>query len=328
MALFFLISLGVLGAFLAYQNWTEIRNQDELIDTLSSTQEEFPAQSSEMNNLSPEQTVDIFYSWYLQYDGNPIVTGAYQTSEFVSDRFKDSIRVQFTDEETAQADPFLLTQDLPSLFEIADTIISDQLASVKVIFTFDQQEVFRQIDLIRIDDQWKIDQVQMIEGIKRATDDQQQMEIIVYFPNEQKAPQGNVDCSLVYGTARSISSTFDLETEIEEALKELFKGPTTQEEQEGFSSFFSPETSQLLNEVKLVDDTAYIDLIDAPSTLEGQNASCAGQALLSQIEETIKHSRQVQKVVVSTNGNAQEFYEWLQLGCDENNNFCQTVFGE
>jgi hypothetical protein len=326
LALFFLITLGVLGVFLTYQQWQE-EEEIETFQEAINQHSELELESIDLSELSPNQVVQRFYSWYLNYKGNPVADKAYLSSELVSDRFKELIQTQVVDQEVAQVDPFLLAQDLPEKFEATESIIEDDTASIKVIFTIDQQEFFRQVDLIKADNIWQINQVQIIEGVMRATDEENEMEVIVYFSDKQAIQEGG-DCGIVYGTSRTISQSFDLESEIEATLQELFKGPTTQEEEGRFTSIFSQETADLLNDFRLVDNTAYVDLDNAPEKLAGQNASCAGQALLSQIEETVKHNQQVTQVVISTNGDAQAFYEWLQLPCDESNNFCQTVFEE
>lgn len=38
--------------------------------------------------LSPDQVTKIFYSWYMSYPSNPLTSGAYKTSIYLSDGFK------------------------------------------------------------------------------------------------------------------------------------------------------------------------------------------------------------------------------------------------
>lgn len=324
LALFFLITLGVLGAFLAYRQG-QANRMETLPNDIAHEQTDSRTKPTNSATLAPQEVVEQFYNWYLSLDDSPMATEAYLESELVSDRFKELISSQLTSEQENQVDPFLLAQDQPTEFRVAESIIEGDTAAIKVVFTIGQQEFYRQVDLIKTNGIWQINQVQMIEGLKRATNEEDEMEVIVYFSDKQAIQEGS-DCDVVYGVSRTIPFTFDLEAEIEVTLQELFKGPSPQEEEDRFTSFFSQETADLLNDFRLVDNTAYIDLNNAPQKLAGQNASCAGQALLSQIEETVKHNRQATQVVISTNGDAQAFYEWLQLSCDESNNFCQTVF--
>lgn len=316
-------------SFYQWQKTTPPTTQPPAITTL--TPIEYTNQAPNLINLAPEQTAEVFYNWYLQYEGNPLAEGAYLETNLLSIRLKQAIQEQFEGDQPSQLDPLLLAQDLPSGFRIADAILENELATIKIALEYDQTEVFRQVDLVKQDSHWQIDQVQMIEGLKRVSDDDQ-MEVIVYFSNNEKAPEASTDCSLVYGTPRQVEFSYDVEIELAATLSELFKGPTAQEREQGFSSHFSEKTKGLLNQVKVVDATAYIDLaVDLAKdnhALTSQNASCAGAALLAQIQETILHHRELQTVVISTNGSAQDFYHWLQLDCEAGNNYCQTVFGE
>jgi hypothetical protein len=325
-ALFSLVLLGITGAVLAYQQAQNSSVQNGIFLNTTLNRNRDSNQELNLSQSNPEQTVILFYDWYLNFAGNPLTSGAYLESNYLSERLKEAVALQLADQQMGQADPFLLAQDVPEEFKIVDTLVDDETAAIKMAFTISGQEFFRQIDLIRTNGVWQINQVQMIEGLKRSLENEEMMEAIVYFSNNFKAPEGSSDCGLVYGTSRLVPFTYDLETEIEAALVELFKGPTTKEKELGFESYFSADTAGLLNQFKLVDNTAYLDLNDASSKLRGQNASCSGEALLAQIEETIKHHRSISQVVISSNGSAEEFYEWMQLGCSENNNFCQTVF--
>lgn len=277
-------------------------------------------------NLSAEQTVAAFYQWYLNYNDNPILSEAYKDSQMLSDRLKDSISLQFSQEQLDAVDPLLLAKDKPNNFEIIESVVENNLASVLVSFTFDQAEIFRQITLIKTDGLWQIDQVQIVENNQLVINDDQEMNVNVYFNDMSKYGEDIIRCEEVYGFARSIAATNNLETKIASTLNELFKGPTESEKEVGASSAFNKNTAQLLNKVKIIDNTAYVDLNNATVVLEGNNSSCAEGALIAQIIETVKDNQEIQMVVISDNGSAKAFYEWLQLACYEENNYCQTVF--
>ncbi len=144
--------------------------------------------------------------------------------------------------------------------------------------------------------------------------------IIVYFANEEKAPTDNTDCSLVYGTRRTIEDTSQI---YRTKLNELFRGPTEEEKATGFSSFFSQETAEILQEVIVEGDTAYVNLTDIRDTIPSVSSSCGYQQFNASVSETLKHNnRNIENVIFAINGDPEIFYEWVQIGCTEENNFC------
>jgi|GEM_PF-5774547 len=323
--LLLLVSLIVifLGASFLYQNSLYQTKESESITTVTESNIQHPTEK----NLDPIQTVDAFYRWYLNNDGNALDTDSFSESQLISNRLKEIVSPQLKTESSFQTDPFTLTEILPESFVIDDSKVEEQLATVEISFFTEQLESFREVNLILTDGQWKIDQVQIIDNISKPTNNEDSVEVKIYFNDISQYPEDEgFQCEQVFGFTRNIPTTTDLETKIKLTLNELFKGPTAKEKERGATSTFSDSTTQLLNEVKVIDKTAYLDFIDAVEVLAGNNSSCGGSSLIAQIENTVKQNFEIEKVVMSNNGNAEDFYLWLQLGCEEENNYCQTVF--
>ncbi|MGB9680972.1 MAG: GerMN domain-containing protein [Minisyncoccia bacterium] len=144
----------------------------------------------------------------------------------------------------------------------------------------------------------------------------------IYFSNEKLNPNLK-DCSLVYPVNRTISLNGDpfLQT-----LNLLFLGPTEQEKAEGYTSVFSPENKDILKNLDISPDgIVYIDLYDIRSIMPEVSSSCGSSQFMKSIEETLKQFQLVKKVIFAINGDPQMFYEWVQLGCSEENNNCDKT---
>ncbi len=151
------------------------------------------------------------------------------------------------------------------------------------------------------------------------------MTVTVYFGNDQLNP-GQVDCGLVYPVTRTVPA---MPSVAEVALAELFAGPTEAERQQGYTSWFSSETQSILKSLKIQDGTAYLNLADIRWVISGASTSCGSRAFLSQVEITLKAAVPVDRVIYAIEGDPAPFYEWMQFGCDENNDYCdKTPFVE
>lgn len=142
--------------------------------------------------------------------------------------------------------------------------------------------------------------------------------VTVYFSNSKKAGNSN-DCSLVYPITRTVSSN---RNSIQIALEELFKGPSEQEKSEGYVSFFSAKTAEIINRLKIVDKTAYLDIKDIRRTIPNASSSCGSAQMMSQITKTVMHDKTISKVIIAIDSDPEVFYEWIQVGCVKDNDFC------
>ncbi len=105
--------------------------------------------SVEEQELSaPQDAVREFYSWWIDYEGNPLSDKAYLESEFLSAELKEKIP------EARGYDPILCAQDIPPGFSIESVNLDGEEATVYL-----REEGFEQIipiELKVIDGQWKI----------------------------------------------------------------------------------------------------------------------------------------------------------------------------
>jgi len=148
--------------------------------------------------------------------------------------------------------------------------------------------------------------------------------INVYF-NNTTLNTNTEDCSKVYPLNRVVPNTPEL---AKAALQELFKGPTDAENSQGYISWFSQRTKDILKSLKVENSTAYVDLMDIRRIIPNVSASCGSAQFLAEVETTLKQFHGVKKVIIAIDGKPSNFYEWVQIGCTEENNFCdETPFG-
>jgi len=145
--------------------------------------------------------------------------------------------------------------------------------------------------------------------------------INVYFNNTNLNPNAE-DCSKVYLLIRTVPKTLGVG---KAALEELFKGPTEGEKSQGYTSWFSEKTKDILKSIKIENNTAYVDLKDIRQIIPNVSASCGSAEFLAEIEATLKQFDSVARVIIAIDGNPSTFYEWIQIGCSEENDFCDET---
>ena len=91
-----------------------------------------PASSatSEASAAAPEQVVESFYEWYLGYSGNPLVDGAYRSSEYLTGEFTQEVGEIVASFEKGGYDPFLCAQDVPESVSVGAADVAGDEASV------------------------------------------------------------------------------------------------------------------------------------------------------------------------------------------------------
>ncbi|MBT3392092.1 MAG: DUF3828 domain-containing protein [Chloroflexi bacterium] len=103
----------------------------------------------------PDQVVQDFYTWYLAYDGNPLVDKAYQSSSFLSTDF-----ITFLDDFTQaemRYDPILCAQDKPTEINTSQAQVSGAQASVEVSTSLAGHQFT--VELVQIDNAWLMNRV-------------------------------------------------------------------------------------------------------------------------------------------------------------------------
>lgn len=134
----------------------------------------------------------------------------------------------------------------------------------------------------------------------------------VYFDNSQFNPNAQ-DCQKVFPVKRELLKTLPTTTA---ALNQLFAGPTAEEKNQGYSSWFSAVTKDILISINILDNTAYVNLKDLRQIIPNASSSCGSAELLAEIENTLKQFPAIKNVVLGIEGKSNPFYEWLQLGCE------------
>lgn len=132
--------------------------------------------------------------------------------------------------------------------------------------------------------------------------------VSVYFTNPDRGADD--EWSEPYAVERTVPAPDVLRG----ALEALLEGPTPDEEAEGYESWFSAETSGLLNSVELEDGTAYVDF-DATlrDVIPNASTSSGSRLLLTQLSTTATQFPTVDEAIYSLDGDVDGFYLWLQM---------------
>ncbi|MFA5131215.1 MAG: GerMN domain-containing protein [Patescibacteria group bacterium] len=133
--------------------------------------------------------------------------------------------------------------------------------------------------------------------------------VSLYFGNSNFNPNA-ADCAAVYPREHLIAGT---DSNPNLALQELFKGPSADDKAQGYYSWFSEATVDILNNVVVENGTAKVDLKDIRLLIPNASTSCGSAQLLAEMTTTLKQFSDIKTVVFSINGDAATFYEWLQL---------------
>ena len=136
------------------------------------------------------------------------------------------------------------------------------------------------------------------------------MTIKVFFHSEKLNPEV-MDCTKAFPTARTIPKTT---APARAALDELFKGVTEEEKAKGFWSFDREATTGIVKSLNVKNKAAYLNFTKrAFETLGNATTSCGG-AFFPMVEKTLTQFPTIKKVYYAVEGNANDFYEWVQVG--------------
>lgn len=137
----------------------------------------------------------------------------------------------------------------------------------------------------------------------------------VYFNNSKISKN---DCASVFGVPRKIEN-YSKETGV---LLELLKGPTDEEKENGLTSLFSEATTFALNSLSISGGVAAVNMADISAIIPEAKSDCGRKSLISSVEKTLYQFDNINKVVFAINGNPKKFYDWVGMGCNEENNNC------
>jgi len=113
------------------------------------------------------------------------------------------------------------------------------------------------------------------------------------------------------------NSVSDQSVLLRAALEALVEGPTEEEEARGITSFFSAETSEILQAVTLVGDSAAVDFRDLPSLVPNASSSTGSFLFLSELNGTVFGLPGIARVEYRMDGSCEAFWNFLQRSCQE-----------
>jgi len=138
----------------------------------------------------------------------------------------------------------------------------------------------------------------------------QTMTIKLFFHNEKLNPE-MISCTKAFPTTRKIPKT---SAPARAALDELFKGVTDEEKSKGFWSFDRESTTGIVKGLRVKNGAAYLNFTKrAFETLGNATTSC-GSGFFPMVEGTLMQFKSIKKVYYAVEGNADDFYEWMQVG--------------
>jgi spore germination protein GerM len=101
------------------------------------------------------------------------------------------------------------------------------------------------------------------------------------------------------------------------AFEELLRGPSDQELEAGYGSWFSAETGWSVDSATISNGVAQIDFSEDSLPIPNASTSCGSIALRAQLDSTAMQFPAVDRTVYSLGGDVAAFYHWLQADVPE-----------
>ena len=95
-------------------------------------------------------------------------------------------------------------------------------------------------------------------------------------------------------------------------MEALLLGPTDEERQMGYDSWFSPAVGWSLDSIGISDGVAQIDFGADSPLINNASTSCGSMSFLAQLDSTATQFPTVDRAVYSFGGDIEAFYGWLQ----------------
>ncbi len=134
----------------------------------------------------------------------------------------------------------------------------------------------------------------------RFKDEQELMGVSAYFLSSQLDPE--MTCNKSFPVIRKVAKT---QAVASAALAELLKGPTLEEESNGYSTAINYGVK--VQSLNIKDKTAYVDFDETLEKAVG--GSCRVAAIHSQIVNTLKQFSTVENVIISINGRTEDILQ-------------------
>jgi hypothetical protein len=116
---------------------------------------------------TPEQTVNQFFSEWVEYKGNPIVDRYYAHSPLIDKTYVEKVDMIITSFDKSGFDPILCSQDFPERIEITNTAIKDGNAVVSINKVFSGNSLMAEVILKQKNGKWLINDIICQEGQKK-----------------------------------------------------------------------------------------------------------------------------------------------------------------
>jgi len=247
-----------------------------------------------------QNLVEDFYKSYLKREKND--NNVDFLNKYLTEDLTERIINSLNREKQSDYDQILCSN---STKEIKISFFTKENNEVIVKENFDGEEKEIIVKLILDNGEYKINEI-VCPTISSKR-------VKIFFANS-KINQNRKDCRRVYQVERMVNNDDSVE---KMTLKELFKGPTVEEADNGYYSWFSQATADILRDFEIKNETAYVYLKNIRLIIPNINinATCDSAQFLSEIGNTLKQFSIVKKVVISIWGNPELFYEWSQTEC-------------
>ncbi|NLG52123.1 MAG: DUF3828 domain-containing protein [Chloroflexi bacterium] len=110
--------------------------------------------------LTPGETVQVFYDWYLDYarnTGNVMADKAYHNSPYLTPEFVQRVDELIASFDKGGYDPFLQAQDVPEFVTVEDETVTGDEAVVTASTSFPGHSLV--VELVSVDGLWQINDV-------------------------------------------------------------------------------------------------------------------------------------------------------------------------
>lgn len=155
--------------------------------------------------------------------------------------------------------------------------------------------------------------------------EEETMDIQIYFSSE-KNNEGLVDCRKTEAVTRTIPKTTALANA---SLEQLFIGPTEEEMDNGLVKFNmrNENMSDYIKRIFVKNNIIYIDWVDFRNNENPffYNSSSGGCNVIPPLEDTLLQFPNIDNVVYAFEGDPEAYYEWIQMGCNPDDNLCDPT---
>ncbi len=124
---------------------------------IGATQTPPPIDIPSSAGLGPEEIVETFPRWYVEYPGHAIHDGAVGRTGYLTDDYPDRLEEIVAGYDLGSADPILCAQDYPTSIRAQPAVITGDEAVLHVTSDFPNHRL--EVHLTSVEGQWRIRQV-------------------------------------------------------------------------------------------------------------------------------------------------------------------------